>query len=608
MSLRTNEVMRILTLIATIFIPLTFITGLYGMNFNPKSSPLSIPELDWYLGYPFSLVLMLAVAAGSLLFFRHMGWFGSRGQQQQITMGHPMRELCDDLKRQYELIETHVSWVFLSDAEVFKVKKPVNFGFLDFSDIEKRRAACVAEVDLNRRLSSSVYLGIVPVTREEDGTHTVSGSGTTVDWAVHMRRLPYNDRLDVRLHSGRLSEAELKRVVTRIAEFHERIGPSNSSSVYGGASSIHQNIEENFEQTRELLPRYLNLAGIDQLVSWQREFLSAHHDDFAARCDQGRVREGHGDLRLEHIYVQDNGTMDVLDCIEFNERFRIADVCADIVFLAMDFAKHGRADLAEQVLAGYAETSNDFDMYAFVDFYESYRAFVRGKISAIIADSGHLDVSSLEHVRQDARRHFLLALASERPSVLPSRVVAVGGIIASGKSTVSERIAKEMSAPVVSADRTRKHLANIEEDRAVDAAAFEGMYSAEFTDKTYREVTRRAEVVVRSGRSVVLDASFRPRWSRELAKQMAATCAVPFTFVECQVDEQICLQRLRERSHHRGVSDGRAEIFDDFVKHWEPVTELPTEEHIALDTSVPLEQNMERLRAIIPMWPKELTG
>ncbi len=519
-----------------------------------------------------------------------------------------MALLHDDLERQYELIETHISWVFLSDTEVFKIKKPVNFGFLDFSDMEKRHVACVAEVDLNRRLAKTVYFGVVPVTVDEDGQHKIAGAGTTVDWAVHMRRLPDADRLDIRLAEGRLSEAQLDLVVTLLAAFHESVGPSDLSAVYGGTPSVHRNIEENFEQTRELLPKYLEPDQIEELVSWQRDFLSRHGDQWSARSKEGRVREGHGDLRLEHIYLQDEGAIDVLDCIEFNQRFRIADVCADIVFLAMDLAKHGRADLAERVLAVYAQETNDFDIYASADFYESYRAFVRGKISAFIANSGHLNAVSQEQVEQDARQHFLLALASERRSALPPGVVAVGGIIASGKTTVAKRIAAEMSAPVVSADRTRKHLAGIEAQRPVDAGAFDGMYSLAFTDKTYREVMRRAAVVVRSGRSVVLDASFRPRWSRELAKQMADTCSVPFTFVECKVDEQTCLARLEERERHRGVSDGRAEIFQDFLKRWEPVTELPAEQHLVLDTSLALDQNMERLRALIPMWPEELNG
>jgi aminoglycoside phosphotransferase family enzyme/predicted kinase len=516
--------------------------------------------------------------------------------------------LHEDLIRQYELIETHISWVFLSETEVFKVKKPVNLGFLDFSDIDKRYRACVDEVDLNRRLAPSVYYGVVPVTQDEGGEHEIAGRGTTVDWAVHMRRLPDADRLDIRLAESRLSEGQLNLVVSRLAAFHDDIGPSELSEVFGGTQSIQQNVEENFEQTQDLLPKYLDTEQIEELTSWTRDFLSRRGEDLTSRSKEGRVREGHGDLRLEHIYLQDDGTMDVLDCIEFNQRFRIADVCADIVFLAMDLSKHGRSDLAEQLLATYARESNDFDIYTSADFYESYRAFVRGKISAFIANSGHLDTSAQEQVEQDARRHFLLALASERRSALPPCLVAVGGIIASGKSTVATAIAAAMSGPVVNADRTRKHLAGIEASHAVDAAAFDGMYSLAFTDKTYREVMRRAEVVLRSGRSVVLDASFRPRWSRELAKEVAEVCAVPFFFVECKVDEETCLARLEERERDRGVSDGRAEIFHDFVKRWEPVNELPPEQHIVLDTSLPLEQNMARLRELIPVWPENLTG
>ena len=519
-----------------------------------------------------------------------------------------MATLKQDLCRDFELIETHISWVFLAARDVYKVKRPVDFGFLDFSSRDKRRAACLAEVELNRRLAPSVYFGVVAITRSQAGEHEIAGQGEAVDWAVHMRRLPTADRADLRLQEGRLSAQQLDAIVTRLARFHESVGPSSLSGVYGGTKSVHENIEENFAQSAQLLPLYLEADEIAELVSWQRGFVSQHEETLLARSRTGRVREGHGDLRLEHIYLRDDGGIDILDCIEFNERFRIADVCADIVFLAMDLASQGRADLAEAVLASYARESNDYDMYALVDFYQSYRAFVRGKISALVAKSGVLGTTAQEHAEAHARRYFLLALASERLCALPTVVVAVGGIIASGKSSVASHLAMKMSCPVVNADRTRKHLAGVQAQRPVDEASFEGMYSPAFTDKTYRELIRRAAQVVQSGRPVVLDATFRSRWSRELAREMADRHHVPFVFVECTVAQETCLARLKARGLERGVSDGRIEIFHDFVKRWEPVIEFEEAQHLVLDTALSLEDNIERLASVIPTWPAGLTG
>lgn len=519
-----------------------------------------------------------------------------------------MGALHQDLGNERDLIETHISWVLLGSHDVYKVKKPVNFGFLDFTDLEKRLQACLLEVELNRRLTHSVYYGVVPITRSKAGVHEIAGQGTLVDWAVHMRRLPDADRADLRLRAGRLSVRQLDAIALSLAQFHARVGPSALSTVYGGLESVRFNMEENFEQSEALLLRHVDSVEAAEIISGQRDFVRQAEGTIAARATAGRVREGHGDLRLEHIYLSDDGVMNIIDCVEFNQRFRIADVCADIAFLAMDLARSGRADLAERVLATYARESNDFELYALVDFYQSYRAFTRGKIAALIADRGTLIGSAQKRTEEDAHRHFLLALASLRRFPMPVWLVAVGGIIASGKSTVAQRLSAEMGAPVVEADRTRKHLAGIDARRSVDDAAFAGMYSQAFTDKTYEELVQRGATVLSSGRSVVLDASFRTRKSRQLAKATAEALGAHFLLVECQIDAKTCRQRLRAREQARGVSDGRIEILQDFLDRWEPVTEFGPEQHLVLDTSKPLKSNIERVKSAVPMWPSDLVG
>ena len=520
-------------------------------------------------------------------------------------MGH----IRDDLQKPgRELRETHISWVFLTEDDAFKVKKPVQMGFLDFSTLEKRRAACEEEVRLNGRLSEDVYLGVVPVYRNQSGTHRLEGPGDIVDWAVHMRRLPDADRADVRLGAGRLDAGHLEAVAAKLARFHEQSKPTEAAARFGTVEAIRVNVEENFEQSRGALGDYLSEAQAREVASWQRRFLTERGDLFAGRIEAGRVRDGHGDLRLEHVYIEDTGEIAVIDCIEFNERFRFADVCADVVFLAMDLAWHGRVDLAERFLAHYAREANDFDLYPLVDFYESYRAFVRGKIATFVASSPDAAFEAKERAREEARRYFLLALATERRSLLPPAVVAVGGIIASGKSTLAARVGAAMSAPIVDADRTRKHLAGIAPDTPVSDDAFEGLYAPEMTEKVYRELVRRAERVLRSRRPVVLDASFRTRAFRRLARQLAQEWGAPFFFVECRAANELLRDRLQARERERGVSDGRLAIFDAFVAGWEPVVEIPEEEHVVLDTGVELAETERVLRERLPVWPRGFTG
>ncbi len=519
----------------------------------------------------------------------------------------PAGRMVEDLRQPgVELRETHISWVFLQGDDVWKVKKPVDLGFLDFTTPEKRREACEAEVRLNRRLAPDVYLGVEPVTLDAAGRHRLGGGGPAVDWAVHMVRLPDDARADTRLARELLSAADVERIAERVALFHARARCDEETRRYGTPETISANVEENFAQTRATIGDYLRAAEAAEVESWQRRFLAERRGLFSARLDAGRVRDGHGDLRLDHVYLTGDDVT-VVDCIEFNRRFRFADVCADVAFLAMDLAWQGRADLAERFLAAYAREANDYDLYPLVDFYESYRAFVRGKIAAFVA-SGEGDAAARRRAAADARRYFLLALASERKALLPPVVVAVGGLIGAGKSTVGRRLAAELGAPVVDADRTRKFLLGAGAYDKVHVPPFDGAYRPELTDRVYAEVLRRGRCVLESRRPVVLDASFRARAHRAAARDLAREHGVPFHFVEVWAPRYVCRERLAERARGESVSDGRLEIFDQFAASWQPVDELPEAEYSIADTTKPLEANVHALRRRLPTWPPGLTA
>ena len=520
-----------------------------------------------------------------------------------------MRDLRRDLEeRGYELRETHISRVFLGPDRVWKVKRPVSLGFLDFSTLELRRRACEAEVELNRRLAPDVYLGVVPVRRGEDGRHRFGGDeGRRVDWAVEMRRLPDEARADTLLEGGELTEDHVDRLAARLVAFHEAAPVTEEITRFGDPELISRNLEENFEQTRDTIDAYLKKPQIEELVEGQRRFLEEHADAFRERMRAGRVRDGHGDLRLEHCYFVD-GRVEIIDCIEFNDRFRFGDVAIDLAFLAMDLKWHGRVDLAERLLGRYALLANDYDLFPLIDFYAGYRAYVRAKIASMSALDRELDLEEREAARHDARPYYLLALACERRPLIEPRLVAVGGWIASGKTTVSEWLSRELSAPVVSSDRTRKHLLGETPETRNPDPAFSGAYTPDMSERVYAELLRRADAVLRSGRSVILDASFRSREERRRARELASSAGVPFQMVECRVELEKLRRRLRERETSGGVSDGRLEILDDFITRWEEIDELPEDEHLRLDTGRSEEEVLERLRAAIPTWPGELTA
>jgi aminoglycoside phosphotransferase family enzyme/predicted kinase len=503
----------------------------------------------------------------------------------------------DLLEQGLELRETHISLVFLAKDAVYKVKKPVDLGFLDFSTLPLRKQFCEAEVALNRRLAPGVYLGVLPIGLDATGTHRLGASGEPVEWAVHMRRLADEDAADRRLAESRLGRGDVQALAEHLVGFHASARCDPETARFGSVDAIEQNVRENFEQTRASATRHLAAAELGAIERWQLGFLREHRALFEARVAQARVRDGHGDLRLEHCYLGANGTVEIIDCIEFNERFRYGDVCADLAFLAMDLSWHERADLSEALLAAYARAAGDYDLYGVVDFYESYRAYVRGKVSSLLEDDAGASPAARARAAAQARKYYLLAEACTREPLARPALYAVGGGIASGKSTIAETLGELISAPVVDADRTRKQLAGVGATTPLSDAAFAGHYAPEQSERVYAELLRRAEVVLRSKRPVVVEASFRDRQQRLLVRGLAERLGVPFLFVECTAPPDVCRQRLAERAKGPSVSDGRSAIFDAFLASWQPVEELPADSHLQLDTTGPLPQTLERLAA-----------
>ena len=505
-----------------------------------------------------------------------------------------------------ELRETHVSWVFMTPGDVYKVKKPVRFGFLDFGTIEARRRACEAEVILNTRLATGTYLGLVPVRLDRMGRHHFGPEGEVVDWAVHMLRLPDAFRADERLANGTLTREHIDSAATFLADFHARARSDEQTAAYGTTKAIAREVSENFAEVDAAQEGLLTASQAREVEGFQLDFLRQRARLFDHRREQGHIREGHGDLKLEHLYFGEEGGLTIIDCIEFSERFRCGDVCADIAFLSMDLAAHGHVELAERFIAQYARAADDFELYALVDFYESYRAYVRGKVSTLTARQAHGKVRVA--AQADARRFFALALSAGRRSLLSPVVVVVGGVIASGKSTVAEALGDRLSAPILDADRTRKRLLGLVPTEHAASRAFEGPYDLRTTERVYAELMLRASIVLESGRPVVLDASFRTEEMRRAARELAMEHGVPFLMVECRARPEVCRERLVRREREASVSDGRLAIFDAFLARVEPIREIDEAERVVLDTERPLAETLATLDERLRTWPKGLNA
>ena len=489
-----------------------------------------------------------------------------------------------------ELIETHVSYVFLAGDYVYKVKKPVDYGFLDFTTLDERRHSCEREVELNRRMSPEVYLGVEEI-RKEGGRFALGGPGRTVEYAVKMRRLPQERSLDSLLHLGRVSPDDVERIAARIARFHHRadIGPEITS--YGDLDAVRRNVEENFAQTRRFVGSVLSMDDYDEIAAYSRAFMELSRSSFQRRAREGRIRDCHGDLHTAHVFLQspsiDGGSdgISIIDCIEFNERFRCSDVAEDIAFLAMDLDYHGRQDLSQLFVGTYVSESKDRGVGELMDFFKSYRACVRGKVTSFKLDDPHLPEAARKDALESASAYFQLA-RSYVPTFPRPAAILFAGVTGTGKSTVAVDLARRWSMAYISSDLTRKSLAGIDPREHRYEPFMEGIYSSTFSELTYRKMQERASEHLLKGKSVVLDGTFRHAEERASMVDLARELEAEAWIVECRLPEAEARKRLDRRAEEvDSVSDGRWSLFHQQLAQWDQVSEVPRERHLILDTS-----------------------
>lgn len=484
-----------------------------------------------------------------------------------------------------QLVTTHISWVFLTDGDAWKVKRPVDYGFVDYTSLDRRRHFCHEEVRLNRRLAPDVYLGVVPVRKGPSGC-SFDARGPIVDYAVRMRRLPDEASAWALLERGALTTTHLDRLAALLAGFYLR---QPATPAAGAVEQLRANAVANFDEVRGFIPRFVDAATFEAVGAWQMRRLE-DRARFHRRIERRQIRDGHGDLRLEHVYFEGSDPI-VIDCVEFSDRFRMGDVASDAGFLAMELLSRGRRDLADRFLARFAAEMQDFDLYEVVDYYLSYRAWVRGKVACLLAADPATPEPKAQRKAEEARNFFNLAREVTRPAGA-GPILAVGGLIGTGKSTLADALSRRSGFPIVASDRTRKWLAGLDpSERGPDR-----IYDATFSRHTFDEVFRRAEVVARSGRGVILDATFRSEELRRRARDLAAKLGRPFLFVETTCDDATIRERLRRRAEGPSVSDATEPMLDRFRREFEPV-EFP--EHVRVDTARPIEDQLECVGAAL---------
>jgi len=500
-----------------------------------------------------------------------------------------------------QLIQTHISYVLLAGDYVYKIKKPVDFGFLDFSTLGKRRYYCHQEVILNSRLCSDTYLGVVPIRRQAGGFQVAARSGEIVEYAVQMRRLPAERMMDRLLERGEVTVEMVNRVADKLAEFHSTAETSPRIARYGDWA-IRYNWRENVEQWTPYVGRVITPTQDRILRSYGEYFFALKSELLQRRVDQLRIRRVHADLRSDAVCFVDpstslrTGSICIFDCVEFSRRINLQDVARDVGFLAMDLEYRGHRELADAFVQRYIEVSGDAELPDILGYYAAYSACVRGKVEAFLLDEPEVPATAKRRARRAARRYFELACRYAE-SLPPPLLVITCGLAATGKSTLARKLAENTGMEVVSSDIVRKELAGLAptERRAERFGA--GIYSSDFSDRTYEALYERARQALQNGRSVVLDASFLRRAHRREARRLARDTGAQFACLELKAGEKTARRRLRRREREgTDPSDARWQTYQAQKRQFERPSEIPTERRIQIDAEQPIRSQVQAAR------------
>ena len=485
-----------------------------------------------------------------------------------------------------EQCETHISKVFLAGDVVYKIKKPVNLEFLDFTTLESRQYYCRQELILNRRLTHNVYLDMVAIVYN-DGRYSLSKEGLPVEYAVKMRRLKDSCSMTQLLHKKQIHKKEIDALAKKLADFYNSASAAQQISSFGTWETIRINCEENFRQTIRFSQELFDAQLFKIVRSAMISFLHRRKQLFDNRIKSNRIRDCHGDLRTGHIYFTDAG-IQIIDCIEFNDRFRYHDVASDLAFLAMDIDYEGHPKIAEDLLAAYARYTGDADIFILINFYKCYRALVRFKVNCIRLQGENLSAEEKNRLRFEIKKYLDLAynyaICFTRPTLW-----VVCGMPASGKSTVSEELANAFGINAFNSDVIRKQMFG-------SIMPFEtGIYSKGSTALTYGRLLLLAQEEIEKGKSVILDATFKTAHHRREAIRLAKDMDADILFVQCVAPENLLKKRLLLRENQQLVSDARISIYESFKQQFEPMEELSDAQHMIVYTQKPLEESMQQI-------------
>ena len=479
------------------------------------------------------------------------------------------------------LVETHCAWVVLTGQFVYKLKKPVNFGFLDFSTLEKRHFYCEEEVRLNRRFAPDIYLDVVTIT----GTPAcpqLDGDGEILDYAVRMRQFPDNALLSQLAARHALDVTHIDQLVHTVSDFHRDAACATLEDGFGVPARTHHWVRENYQHIQPVLLLTDNPDTVEFLRQWSEDEYVRLAGLLQARKDSGAIRECHGDLHLGNITLID-GRVTPFDCIEFNPELRWIDVLSEVAFLLMDLDDHGQARFANRFLNGYLQDTGDYAGLGVLRYYLVYRAMVRSKVAVLRRQQTEKGSGEYEQATADYRQYVDLAIGyTKRDRTV---MVITRGLSGSGKSTIARDLCERSGMIQLRSDVERKRLAGLSATDSSSSGTGAGLYAADKTANTYQHLGVLAKTVLAAGYSVIVDATFLKREHREHFRALAAETGSPFMVLECVAENGELERRILSRSTSGGdASEATLEVLHAQQDSDEPLAEDELQYLLRIDT------------------------
>lgn len=482
--------------------------------------------------------------------------------------------LYDHPVESFQLLETHISWVLLTGPYAYKLKKPVDLGFVDFSTLELREKYCQEELRLNRRLAPELYRKVIPITGSEEAPE-FNGTGEIIDFAVQMVQFPQDRLLSDAIRKQELTAEHIHQLSEEVAEFHAKIAVAGAVLEWGTPEKVLAPVEENFRHVNELFSNAETVQDILNVIRTENE--RCYRESYALfkeRKSRGSIRECHGDMHLGNMILSDRGVT-IFDCLEFNAGLRWTDVMSEVAFVVMDLEDRGRSDFAMQFLNRYLELTGDYAGVPLLRFYLSYRAMVRAKVAAIRLSQPDLSDSVVAEAREEFQSY--LELAKNYVSSTKPRLLLTHGVSGSGKSYGSQLLLQGMAAIRIRSDVERKRLQN--EQQIPDAE----LYSTETTRLVYERLVEQARRILESGWNVIVDATTLKIWQRKLFYELAEKQQVPFQLVVFSADRGVLESRIRQREKNgNDPSDATTEVLQLQLDELEPLGESELRQSVAI--------------------------